>query len=69
MLPLHFILDLDLLLQRHDQRSDNGVSLGQTIVRTLSYAEDVRLVDPGDTAGVQCVTDRLTDITKGSRVD
>lgn len=68
MSPLYFILALDLILRRHDQRTDKG-ALGQTVIHTLGYADDATLIDRGDAQGVQLASERLTDISKGSRTD
>ena len=67
--PFYFILALDLILRRHDKVRGSGVTLLQTIVNSLSYADDVVLAEYGDAAGIRRATKRLTSIAKGSRLD
>lgn len=68
--PLFFILVLDVILRKHDVRPDTGVLLlGQTILRTLGYADDTSLIDEVDAVGVLRATERLTSIVEGSVSD
>ena len=67
--PLYFILALDLILRMHDSRADKGVPLGQMIIHTLGYADDVGLLDRGDAAGIARATERVTAIAVGSKAD
>ena len=67
--PLYFILALDLILRKHDSRTDKGVPLGQTIIHTLGYADDVALIDGGDAQGVARASERVSAIAEGSEVD
>ena len=46
--PLFFILALEAILRRHDQVQNKGVSLGNTVIHTLAYADDTALADDGD---------------------
>ena len=47
--PLFFILALELLLTRHDTPTPgSGVSLADTLIRLLGYADDVVVAEPGD---------------------
>ena len=61
--PLYFILALDLILRIHDQRVDKGVTIDQTIVHTLGYADDTDLVVDGDSIGVGIVTHTQHSVT------
>ena len=54
--PVYFIIDLESILRRHDARTDKGVTLGQTIIHTLGYADDAALVDDGTAQGVRRAT-------------
>ena len=45
--PLYFILALEIILRKHDSRSDKDISLAQTILHTLGYADDVVLLEEG----------------------
>lgn len=67
--PLYFILALEHILRLHDARADKGVTLGQTIIHTLGYADDAALVDDGDEDGLERASDRVTTIAAGSRKD
>ena len=67
--PLYFILTLDLILRNHDSRTDKGVPLGQTIIHTLGYADDVTLIDGGDSQSVVRASERVSTIDVGSEVD
>ena len=53
----------------HDSRTDKGVPLGQTIIHTLGYADDVALIDRGDALGISRATERVTAIAVGSKAD
>ena len=67
--PLFFILALELLLRRHDAESDKGVTLVVTLNHTLGYVDDIALLEPGDTAGLERLSRRVSAIAKGSRDD
>ena len=67
--PFYFILTLELILRRHDAVVAKGVSLTNTILHSLGYADDVALIDRGDTIGIQRATTRVTSIADGSRDD
>ena len=53
----------------HDNRVDKGVSLGETLVHTLGYADDIALIDRGDATGVLVASARATAIANGSKQD
>ena len=59
--PLFFILALTLILRKHDDLVNKGVPLVQTIVHTLTYADDAAQVN-GGVLGVQQATDRITSL-------
>ena len=67
--PLYFILVLESIMRKYDERLDKGVTLGDTIVHTLGYADDSARVDLGDEAGVEVASDRVTKIEVGSKED
>ena len=67
--PLYFILALELILRRHDQFPDKGVTFGEVLLHTLGYADDAALIDYGDEDGVSMATLRMTAITQGSKDD
>ena len=47
--PLYFIMDLELILRRHDPASPGqGVPLADTLIRLLGYADDVAAAELGD---------------------
>ena len=46
--PLYFILALELILRRHDAVEGKGVSLADTVLHSLGYADDIALIDRGD---------------------
>ena len=48
---------------------DKGVSLGETLVHTLGYADDIALIDRGDATGVLVASARATAIAIGSKQD
>ena len=66
--PIYFILALELILRRHDKQPE-GVSLMDTIISTLGYADDLGLLNYGDEQGIQKATERITAISIGSRED
>ena len=63
--PLYFILTLELILRRHDNVAGKGVTLGDTHVATLDYADDAALLDEDK----DVATKRVSAIAKGSRSD
>ena len=63
--PLYCILVLELILRRHDAIAGQGVSLDQTRVTTLGYADDTVLLD----VDKDISTKRVTSIAIGSRRD
>ena len=64
-----YIITLKLILRTHDNRSDKGVSLLDTILHTLGYANDASLINMGDTAGIIRARGRLSRIATGSLED
>ena len=66
--PLFFILALELIFRRHDSNPE-GVTLGQTIVHTLAFADDAAQINEGNTAGIAKASRRVTDVSKGSKQD
>ena len=50
--PLFFVMALEFILRTHDNREDKGVSLIDTIIHTLGYADDAALVDLGDATDI-----------------
>lgn len=68
--PLFFILALELLLRRHDApTTGSGVSLADTLIRQLGYADDAAVTEEGDDEGVTRVEGRVNKIAKGSSAD
>ena len=67
--PLYFILALELILRRHDSVAGKGVTLTNTVLHSLVYADDVALIDQGDSEGIQRATTRVSIIASGSRDD
>ena len=67
--PLFFILALELIFRRHDNRTDKGVTLGQTIIHTLAFADDAAQVNDGDTEGLTMASRRVSAVSKGSKQD
>ena len=67
--PLFFILALELIFRRHDSNPDSGVTLGQTIVHTLAFADDAAQVNEGNSEGIAKASRRVTDVSKGSKQD
>ena len=66
--PIYFILALELILRLHDSNPE-GVSLLDTVISTLGYADDLGLLNYGDEQGIKKATERITAISVGSRVD
>ena len=64
--PLFFILALELILRRYDNREDKGVSFMGSMLHTLGYADDIGLADEGSDEGVQRTTERVSSISQGS---
>ena len=67
--PLFFILALEAILRLHDTTLHKGVSLGDTIIHILGYADDAALIDFGDSEGLKIAEERVSAIAKGSRED
>ena len=67
--PLYFIMALELILRRYDSDSRRGVTLAESLVHTLGYADDAALTEFGDEEGIQRLTSRVTSIASGSRAD
>ena len=68
--PLFFILALELILRRHDAPSpDSGVSLTETIIRLLGYADDALVAEEGDADGLQRMEVRVNKISVVSEAD
>ena len=65
--PLYFILALERILRRHDNRCDKGTRLTHTNtwIHTLGYADDAVLVDEG----AEMASVRVNAIAQGSRQD
>ena len=57
------------ILRKHDNRVDKEVSLGNTIVHTLGYADDAALIDYGHPEGVETASSRVSAIAAGSKND
>ena len=66
--PIYFILALELILRLHDS-DPGGVSLLDTVISTLGYADDLGLLNYGDEQGIKKATERITAISMGSRID
>ena len=62
--PLYFILALELILRKFDARQDKGVSF-----MDLGYADDVALLEEGEVDGVKRLSDKVTEISVGSKKD
>ena len=62
--PLYFILALELILRKFDARQDKGVSF-----MDLGYADDVALLEEGEVDGAKRLSDRVTEISVGSKKD
>ena len=67
--PLYFILALELIMRKYDARQDKGVSFMEIMLHTLGYADDVALMEEGDEPGTTCLSERVSDISKGSKKD
>ena len=67
--PLFFILALELLLRRHDDEKNKGVLLFESLIHTLGYADDIALIEYGDSTGLERLSRRLSAISKGSKAD
>ena len=67
---LFFILALEAILRRHDPVSPgSGLSLADTLVRLLGYADDVAAVEEGDEEGIRRLEGRINGFSKGSAED
>ena len=66
--PIYFILALELILRLHDKHPE-GVSLFDTIISTLGYADDLGLLNYADEEGLKKASERITAIAIGSRID
>ena len=58
--PLYFILDLQLIMKRHDTLAGKGVPFANTILHTLGYADDIALIDNGHNDGILLSSDRVS---------
>ena len=68
--PLFFIMALELIMRCHDAaRPDKGVSMADTIIHVLGYADDAVILEDGTQKGVQAITNRVNSISKGSKED
>ena len=67
--PLYFILALELILRMHDTVEDKGITLADTVIHTLGYADDVALIEYGEEKGIKNLSTRLTNIAEGSKKD
>ena len=68
--PLFFILALELILHRHDAVSpEKGITIADTLIHILGYADDVAVLDKGTVEGCQRLSSRVTDISQGSKKD
>ena len=65
--PLYFILALERILRIHDARPDKDVTLGQTLIHTLGYADDAALLEYGDEAGIARMSARVSAIDTSQR--
>ena len=66
--PLFFILALDLIMRRHDTAGqDKGISLADTMVHVLGYADDAVVMEDGTAVGIQKIEARVNAIDKGSK--
>ena len=65
-----FILVLELILRRHNVTSANkGVPLADIFAHLLGYADDVAVLEMGDSDGVLALENRVSDISEGSSDD
>ena len=62
--PLFFILTLTLLLRRHDDEKDKGVSLGPTLIHTRWYDDDLTLIESNNIVSLETLSCRLSSISK-----
>ena len=46
--PLYFIMVLEIILRRYDSDSRRGVTLTDSLIHTLDYADDTALTEFGD---------------------
>ena len=67
--PLFFILTLELIFRRHDSNPDSDVTLGQTIVHTLAFADDATQVNEGNSEVIVKASRRVTHVMKVSKQD
>lgn len=58
---------LELILRRYDSDSRRGVTLADSLIHTLGYADDAALTEDGEEEGIQRLAERVTSITSGSR--
>ena len=54
------ILALELILRIHDSTPDKGVTLADTVVHTLAYADDIALANDGDDTGIEKNTEKVS---------
>ena len=67
--PLYFILVLEFILRKYDVKQDKGVSFMVIMLHTLGYTDDVTLLEEGEVADVKRLSDRVTEISVGSKKD
>ena len=67
--PLYFILALQLILHMHDSSPDKGVTLAESVVHTLAYADDIALANDGDNTGIVKLSERISSVSAGARND
>ena len=67
--PLYFILALELIMRKYDARQDKGVPFMEIMLHTLGYADDVALMEEGDESGITRLSERVSEISKGSKKD
>ena len=71
--PLYFILTLELILRKYvrmmQYRTKVFHSWTSFCIYTLVYADDMALLEEGEVADVKRLSDRVTEISVGSRKD
>ena len=64
--PLFFILALELILRRYDAADPGkGVSLADTMIHVLDYADDVVVLETGTDEGIRRLENRVNTISGG----
>ena len=67
--PLYFILAFDLIFRRHDTVPDKGITLMDTVLHTLGYADDVATIEEATPADHGRSSERVSAIASGSLLD